>query len=136
MDQKADRRSKIVTVSFIWGAMAISYMIRYALGIVAPTLMSLYDLSPATMGYILSGWNWSYTGAMLLVGPLIDRFGPWVVMGGGSVIWGVSTVALPIAGAAVSLFLLRFAFGFGQSALIPATSSSISRMFRANERAL
>lgn len=135
MNQNPDRRSKMVTVSFLWGAMAVSYMIRYALGIVAPTLMSLYQLSPATMGYILSGWNWSYTGAMLLVGPLIDRFGPWVVLGGGSVIWGVSTVALPIAGAAVSLFLLRFLFGFGQSALIPATSSSISRMFGASERA-
>src|SRR5687768_7225508 len=54
MSQDHERRERIVTVSFLWGAMALSYMIRYALGIVAPTLMSLYNFSPATMGYILS----------------------------------------------------------------------------------
>ena len=113
----------------------MSYMIRFALGIVAPTLMSLYGFSPQTMGYILSGWNWSYTGALVFVGPIIDRFGPWIVMGTGSVIWGLSTVALPVAGAAVSLFLLRMIFGFGQSALIPANATSISRGFGSKERA-
>ncbi len=84
MHQDQDRPRKIVTISFLWSAMAISYMIRYALSIVAPTLMSLYDFSPQTMGYILSGWNWSYTCALVFVGPIIDRFGPWIVMGTGS----------------------------------------------------
>ena len=56
-------------------------------------------------------------------------------MGTGSVIWGLSTVALPVAGAAVSLFLLRMIFGFGQSALIPANATSISRGFGSKERA-
>ena len=135
MSHHPQQREKVVTAGFLWGAMVASYMIRYALGIVAPTLMSLYNLSPATMGYILSGWNWSYTGALAFVGPVIDRFGPWIVMGTGSVIWGLSTVALPLAGGAVSLFLLRMVFGFGQSVLIPATSTSVSRMFGAKERA-
>lgn len=135
MDPDQDRPRKIVTISFLWSAMAISYMIRYALSIVAPTLMSLYGFSPQTMGYILSGWNWSYTGALVFVGPIIDRFGPWIVMGTGSVIWGLSTVVLPVAGGAVSLFLLRMIFGFGQSALIPANATSISRSFGSQERA-
>ena len=134
MNQDKDRRNKILTVSFLWGAMLFSYMIRYALGMVAPTLMSLYHFSPKTMGYILSGWNWSYTGALLFAGPIVDRFGPWIVMGAGSVIWGLSTVALPIAGAAVSLFLMRMIFGLGQSVLIPANATSISRMFNPTER--
>ena len=133
--EDGQRQRKIVTISLLWSAMATSYMIRYALGIVAPTLMSLYDFSPQTMGYILSGWNWSYTGSMMFVGPVIDRFGPWIVMGTGSVIWGLSTVALPVASAAVSFFLLRMIFGFGQSVLVPANAASISRSFRLKERA-
>ena len=135
MNPDHERRKKVVIAGFLWGAMAVSYMIRYALGIVAPTLMSLYNLSPTTMGYVLSGWNWSYTGSMLFVGPVIDRFGPWIVMGGSSLIWGIATLALPLAGGAVSLFLLRTVFGFGQSALIPATSTSISRIFGSKQRA-
>jgi MFS family permease len=109
-------------------------MIRYTLSIVAPTLMTLYHLSPQTMGYILSGWNWSYTAGLLFVGPAVDRFGAWIVMGSGSVVWGVSTIALPVATTATSLFLLRMIFGFGHSMLIPAGASAISRRFNVKER--
>ena len=129
-----DRVSRITTVGLLFGAQLCSYMIRYTLSIVAPTLMTLYHLSPQTMGYILSGWNWSYTAGLLFVGPVVDRFGAWIVMGAGSVVWGVSTFALPLAGAAASLFLLRMIFGFGHSMLIPAGASAISRRFNVKER--
>jgi len=128
-----DRR-KIITVSLLFGAQLFAYMIRYALSIVAPTLMTLYRLSPQTMGYILSGWNWSYTAGLPILGPLVDRFGAWVVMGAGSLVWGISTIALPLASAATSLFLLRMIFGFGHSMLLSAGASAISRGFSRKER--
>ena len=126
--------NKITTVSLLFGAQLFSYMIRYALSIVAPTLMTLYHLSPQTMGYILSGWNWSYTAGLPILGPVVDRFGAWIVMGLGSVVWGVSTIALPLASAATSLFLLRMIFGLGHSMLISAGASAISRGFSVKER--
>lgn len=134
MRHSEDRVNRISTVSLLFGAQLCSYMIRYTLSIVAPTLMTLYHLSPQTMGYILSGWNWSYTAGLLFVGPAVDRFGAWIVMGSGSVVWGVSTVALPVATTATSLFLLRMIFGFGHSMLIPAGASAISRRFNVKER--
>src|ERR1700686_1488828 len=60
MNPHEDRVNKTTTIGLLFGAQRFCYMIRYALSIVAPTLMSLYHLSPQTMGYILSGWNWSY----------------------------------------------------------------------------
>jgi len=134
MNRQEERASKIITASLLFGAQFFSYTIRYALSIVAPTLMTLYHLSPQTMGYILSGWNWSYTAGLVFVGPVVDRFGPWIVMGAGSVVWGVSTIALPLAGTAVSLFLLRAIFGLGHTMLIPAGASAISRGFNVQER--
>ena len=134
MNRQEDRVNKIITVSLLFGAQFFSYTIRYALSIVAPTLMTQYHLSPQTMGYILSGWNWSYTAGLVFVGPVVDRFGPWIVMGGGSVVWGVATVVLPLAGTAVSLFLLRAIFGLGHTMLIPAGASAISRGFSVLER--
>src|SRR5438309_5055110 len=104
-------------------------MIRYALSIVAPTLMTLYRLSPQTMGYIFSGWNWSYTAGLPILGPLVDRFGAWMVMGAGSFVWGLSTIALPLASAAASLFLVRMVFGFAHSMLLSAGASAISQEF-------
>ncbi|PYU20448.1 MAG: hypothetical protein DMG30_21100 [Acidobacteria bacterium] len=134
MDPTQTRRNKIITVSLLFGAQLFAYMIRYALSIVAPTLMTLYHLSPQTMGYILSGWNWSYTAGLPILGPVVDRFGAWVVMGAGSLVWGVSTIALPLASAATSLFLLRMIFGFGHSMLLSAGASAISRGFGRKER--
>jgi ACS family D-galactonate transporter-like MFS transporter len=134
MNQHGDRVNKITTVSLLFGAQLFSYMIRYALSIVAPTLMVMYHLSPQTMGYILSGWNWSYTAGLPILGPVVDRFGPWIVMGLGSIVWGVSTITLPLASAATSLFLLRMVFGLGHSMLISAGASAISRGFSVKER--
>jgi len=134
MDPTQNRRNKVITVSLLFGAQLFAYMIRYALSIVAPTLMTLYHLSPQTMGYILSGWNWSYTAGLPILGPVVDRFGAWVVMGAGSLVWGVSTIALPLASAATSLFLLRMIFGFGHSMLLSAGASAISRGFGRKER--
>jgi ACS family D-galactonate transporter-like MFS transporter len=134
MKAEKQRSTKVITLLFLWGAMLFTHMIRYAFGVAAPTLMVLYHLSPKTMGYILSGWNWSYTGTLFLIGPIVDRFGPWIVMGVGSVIWGLSTLALPLAGAAVSLFLMRMIFGFGHSMLFPSVATSVSREFGSKER--
>lgn len=134
MNSPQNPRSKIITVSLLFGAQLFAYSIRYALSIVAPTLMALYHLSPQTMGYILSGWNWSYTAGLPILGPIVDRYGAWVVMGAGSLVWGVSTIALPLASTAASLFLLRMIFGFGHSMLLSAGASAISEGFSRKER--
>ena len=135
MSSDSRRSDKLLTVGFYWAGWLFSYAIRYALGIVAPLLMKLYHISPQTMGYVLSGWNWSYTGGVLIMGPLVDRFGAWIVTGAGSVLWGLSTVLLPLATLPASLFSIRLLFGLGHSMLIAATASSISREFGSKERA-
>src|SRR5262249_48726737 len=58
MNREKERRNKVITLSLLFGTQLFSFMIRVAFGVVAPTLMTLYHLSPKTMGYILSGWNW------------------------------------------------------------------------------
>jgi ACS family D-galactonate transporter-like MFS transporter len=134
MNPQQDRSNKIITVSLLFGCQLFAYMIRYALSIVAPTLMKEYHLSPETMGYILSGWNWSYTAGLPILGPVVDRFGAWIVMGAGSLVWSVSTIALPLASAATSLFLMRMIFGLGHSMLLSAGATAISRGFGVKER--
>ena len=135
MNEKKERTNKIMTCSLLFGTQLFSFMIRFAFGVVAPTFMELYRLSPKTMGYVLSGWNWSYTAGLPIMGLIVDRFGPYIVLGIGSLVWGVSTVALPISTAAVPLFLMRLVFGLGQTTLIPAGALVVSRRFGMQERA-
>lgn len=134
MNQDKDRGGKIVTISFLWGAMVFTYMIRTALGVVGPVLMKELDISFSDFGWIQSGWNWSYTGGLLFIGMVVDRFGPWIVMGLGGLGWSLSTIALPLASTFTSLFLMRLLFGFAQSMLIPANATAISRRFSPVER--
>jgi ACS family D-galactonate transporter-like MFS transporter len=133
--QNESRFTKGAALALLWAAQFSCYAIRFALGVVAPLLMKLYHISPKTMGYVLSGWNWAYTASQLFVGPLVDRFGVWLVLGIGSGVWGVTTAILPGATTVASLFVMRALFGIGQSMLIPGTAASISRWFTANDRA-
>jgi MFS family permease len=98
-------------------------------------MMKVYYIPANEMGYILSGWTWSYTGGILLMGLLVDRFGAWIITAVGSLIWGVSTLALPFAQNTPSLFLFRLLFGLGHSVLIAATAVSVSEGFSGNQRA-
>lgn len=127
-------RRKWGVVALCWGALTMASVIRMSLSMVAPTLMKEYDISPETMGIVLSGWNWAYTACQLIVGPLVDRFGSWMVLGLGAGVWSLSTIALPLAATAVGFFLFRAAFGVGHSMLIPSQASAISRWFQPEQR--
>src|SRR5712692_595679 len=135
MKNDKERRNKIITAGLLFGTQLFSFMIRFAFGVAAPTLMALYHLSPKAMGYILSGWNWSYTAGLPFMGLIVDRFGAYIVLGLGSLVWGVSTFALPISASVLSLFLMRMIFGFAQTPLIPAGATAVSRGFGIHERA-
>jgi len=120
----------------LFGGMGfVTTLVRIAMAIVAPTLMGLYDISPQTMGWILSGYSWTYMGSLLFIGPIVDRFGPWLVVGIGSGVWGMATLALPLASTAPMFFVMRALFGLGHSMRIPAQAASISRWVGADQRA-
>ena len=135
MNEKTDSANKVITCSLLFAAQSFSFMIRFAFGVVAPVLMQMYRISPKAMGYVLSGWNWSYTAGLPIMGIIVDRFGPYIVLGIGSLVWGLFTVALPIATTAVSLFLMRMVFGVGQTTVLPAGALAVFRGFSMRERA-
>ena len=126
---------KWAVVGLFWLVQVFTDIIRVSLAVVAPTLMRQYEITPQVMGYILSGWNWTYVGFLPFAGPIVDRLGPWIVLGVGSTIWGLATLALPLAAGVVSLFLLRALFGFGHCVRFPSQASAIARWFHPNQRA-
>ncbi len=126
---------KWTVVGLVGGMAFVTDLVRIAMGIVAPSLMELYDISPETMGLILSGWNWAYTGSLLFIGPIVDRFSPWLVVGMGAGSWGMATLALPLVSTAPMFFVMRALFGLGHSMRIPAQAACISRWVGADLRA-
>ena len=57
-------------------------------------------------------------------------------MGIGSIVWGLATLALPLATTAVGFFLWRALFGFGHCMMIPAGAVSIRDWVGSHQRAL
>lgn len=134
MTQEPGRSKKTAALSLLFGAFMFAFMIRAAISPAVPTLAKLYNIPDDKMGYLLSAWNWSYTGALLVSGQIVDRFGPWVSLGGGSLIWGLATLALPLGIGFASLFFLRVLFGVGQGVTVPSIATSVSRIFSPKER--
>jgi MFS family permease len=133
-DSKGRDQKKWGVVGLSFAALGMSSVIRISLGVAAPTLMEEYDISPASMGYVLSGWNWAYTACQLIIGPVVDRFGSYIVLGLGASVWSLSTIALPLAATALGLFMFRAVFGVGHSMLIPAQGATISKWFPSEQR--
>jgi len=70
-----------------------------------------------------------------MIGPVVDRFGPWLIVGIGSGFWGMATLALPLASTVVSLFVMRALFGLGHSMRMPSQAACISRWMGPDLRA-
>ena len=122
-------------VTFLGGVAFVTDIIRSSMGMLAPVLIQNYGISEQDMGWILSAWRWGYSPGLLLTAPIVDRLGVWLVMGLGSAVWGVATLALPLSGAVIWLFVMRFLFGLGHSMRIPGQAAAVSQWFGADQRA-
>lgn len=125
---------KWMVIALLWGVHISTEMIRVSLAVAAPTLMQLYNIEPQVMGYVLSGWNWGYTVSLLFAGVIVDRFGPWIVMGTGWGLWSLATASLPLASGAASIFTMRALFGAANSVRLPSQASALTRWFDKKER--
>ena len=136
MDSSSLAYKKWMVVALLWGSHVITFMIRISLGVVAPTLIALYGISPTAMGFILSGYSWLYMASLLPIGFLVDRFGPYMVMGLGSIVWSLATIAFPLVTAGVFFFFMRGLFGAGHSMMIPGGAASLAHWVPQKQRAL
>ena len=135
LDTSSLAYKKWMVVALLWGSHVITFIIRISLGVVAPTLIALYGISPTAMGFILSGYSWLYMASLLPIGFLVDRFGPYMVMGLGSIVWSLATIAFPLVTAAVFFFFMRGLFGAGHSMMIPGGAASLAQWVPQKQRA-
>src|SRR5512146_2397330 len=70
---------------------AIAYMDRVNMSVVAPVLIKQYHYSPATVGFLMSMFNWAYTGALIFGGPFVDWVRARIAYPLGVGIWSIAT---------------------------------------------
>ena len=112
-DQRAGKRSQTgdeVTYRRGWIALLIftvviiNYIDRIALSVAAKPIVAEYGFSPVQMGYLFSGFLWTYVVCLVPLGLLVERIGIKNMVGGGIAIWSTATALTAATGVVAETF--------------------------------
>jgi ACS family hexuronate transporter-like MFS transporter len=115
--------------------MAVSYVDRQTLAVIAPTVTQALGISDAAYGWLGSGFAIAY----LLVGPaagaLVDRVGARRGLKGAMVMWTAVAAAHALAPGFGTLFALRLLLGATEAPSFPAAAQVVQRALSPADRA-
>ena len=129
--------------SFRWAICAIlllgttkNYMDRQILGVLKDTLQHTLGWTEIDYSNLVFAFQAAYALGLLLVGRFIDRIGTRVGYALAMVFWSLASMGHAIANSVTDFAVARFALGFGESAVFPASIKCVAEWFPAKERAL
>ncbi|HLY41793.1 MAG TPA: MFS transporter [Terracidiphilus sp.] len=131
-------RYLIVLMLFL--ASTFSYGDRVVLSIAAVDISRNLRLDALHLGYLFSGFGWSYAAAQLPAGSLLDRFGSKRVYGISILSWSCCAIVSGFTGylSAVAafyvLFALRLLSGLAQSPVFPGNGRIVAAWCPTAER--
>ncbi|VTZ65458.1 MFS transporter [Sinorhizobium medicae] len=96
------------------------------MGFIAPQLKLEWQVSPQSLGAILSAGLIGQAVGALLAGPLADRYGRKVVLVTSVASFGACTFLTALASDVTLMVVLRFLTGLGLGAAIPNTSTLVA----------
>jgi ACS family hexuronate transporter-like MFS transporter len=119
-------------------AVALSYLDRQALNVVAPVLSreSELGLDNAELGLLLSAFFWSFALMHLATGWFFDRFNVRITYGLFVALWSAAQIFSGMAWGFESLFVARLLLGAFETAGQTGAARIISRILPAKDRAL
>ena len=122
-------------VALLFFATTVNYIDRTMLGLLAPTLGDELGWSEDDYGTIVTAFQAAYALGFLLMGWLIDRFGPKVGYAIAIAIWTVGHVAHGFASSVVAFMAARVVLGVGEAGHFPSVVRASSEWFPQKERA-
>ncbi|HTQ66519.1 MAG TPA: MFS transporter [Puia sp.] len=131
MTGKFPYRYRVVLLLF--GLTALTYIDRICISLVGVRIKSDLGLSNEQFGWVLASFALAYALFEIPSGALGDRFGPRAVFIRIVLLWSLFTMLTGLATGLLSLILIRFLFGIGESGSYPNISIVISRWFPVNE---
>ena len=113
-----------------------NYIDRQVLGVLKGTLQHEFGWNEVQYGHLVSYFQIAYAAGMLLMGRLIDRLGTRVGYAVAMIFWSLASMAHAAAGSFGSFAAARFALGFGEAGVFPASIKCVAEWFPKKERAL
>ena len=128
-------RYRWVILALTWSTFSIVYITRLSVGPLAPFLKDAFALSNAQLGSLVSAAVIVYPVAIPFAGWLVDRVGVRRMLITGTLITGVSVVALFFAPSFQVMFVMLLLAGVGSCAMQPSIVKAVLLWFPLRERA-
>lgn len=128
-------RYRWTIVALLFFATTVNYIDRTMLGLLAPSLEKELHWNENDYGNIVTAFQFAYAMGFLLMGWLIDRFGPKIGYGIAICIWTLGHVAHGFANSVASFMAARIVLGVGEAGHIPSFVRATSEWFPQKERA-
>ncbi|WP_371136552.1 MFS transporter [Novosphingobium sp.] len=129
-------RYRWAIIALLFFATTVNYIDRTMLGLLAPSLGKELGWTEDDYGNIVTAFQAAYALGFLLMGWLIDRFGPKVGYAIAITIWTIGHVAHGFASSVASFMAARVVLGVGEAGHFPAVVRASSEWFPQKERAL
>src|SRR5579863_565700 len=113
-----------------------NYMDRQVLGVLKTTLQHDFGWNEIDYGNLVSAFQIAYAVGMLLVGRLIDRVGTRLGYALAMIFWSLASMGTAFATSLSGFAISRYALGFGEAAVFPASIKAVAEWFPKKERAL
>ena len=129
-------RYRWTIVGLLFAATTINYIDRQVIGLLKPTLTTVFGWDNTTFGEINGLFQFFYAFGLLGFGWLIDRVGTKIGYTISIIIWSVFAMAHALARATFGFTIARAGLGLGESGNFPAAIKSVAEWFPKKERAL
>jgi ACS family hexuronate transporter-like MFS transporter len=113
-----------------------NYMDRQVLGVLKGPLQHEFAWNDIDYGNLVFAFQAAYGLGMLVVGRLIDRLGTRIGYAVAMAFWSLASMAHAMAFSLGGFVAARFALGFGEAGVFPASLKCVAEWFPKKERAL
>lgn len=113
-----------------------NYMDRQVLGVLKGPLQHEFGWNDIDYGNLVFAFQAAYGVGMLVVGRLIDRLGTRIGYAVAMAFWSLASMGHAIAFSLGGFVAARFALGFGEAGVFPASLKCVAEWFPKKERAL
>jgi len=103
VSQRPTRHRRVVML-MIFVCVAITFLDRGNISLTAPLMGKELGIDAEHMGWILSGFSWTYALFQIPSGWLVDRIRPRFFYPAILILWSVATVFLGVVGSFIGLF--------------------------------
>ena len=114
----------------------VNYFDRINLSVAAPQLRHDFSLTDGELGWLFSGFFWSYALMQIPTGMILDRFGVTRTNRCSTLVWSIISASTAFASGFGSIFGARILLGAAEAPGFPASAKATGYWFPRRERSL